>query len=143
MGITTFRRPSARVAVVIIAVIAYFVLSFRIYDLADGLVEDFLAALLFALLAVAVIQTWRLAVVLKPDGVLVRNSWRDRFLPWDEIRGIDRESGRIQRVSFLMADGRVVPCDAMRGWASRDEPHATALVQAVTARLAARGQQAG
>ena len=142
MGITTFRRPSARVAVVIIAVIAYFVLSFRIYDLADGLVEDFLAALLFALLAVAVIQTWRLAVVVRSDGVLVRNSWRDQFLRWDDIQGIDHEQSRIQRVSILMNDGRVVQCEAMRGWATRNEPHAKALVQAVTERLAAREQQA-
>ncbi|MDX8144307.1 PH domain-containing protein [Lentzea sp. BCCO 10_0061] len=143
MGITTFRRPSARVAVVIIAVIAYFVLSFRIYDLADGLVEDVLAALLFVLLAVAVLQTWRLAVVVRSDGVLVRNSWRDQFLRWDDIQGIDHEQSRIQRVSILMNDGRVVQCEAMRGWATKDEPHAKALVQAVTERLAAREQQAG
>jgi len=143
MGTTTFRRPSTRVTAVIILAVAYFILVFRIAEFADGLTRYVLTGLLGALIVASVFQTWRLAVVLKPDGVLVRNSWRDRFLPWDEIRGIDRESGRIQRVSFLMADGRVVPCDAMRGWASRDEPHATALVQAVTARLAARGQQAG
>jgi hypothetical protein len=142
MGTTTFRRPSARVAVVIISVVSYFVLAFRIGEFADGLTEDVLIGLLAGLMVAAVFQTWRLAVVLRSDGVLVRNSWRDRFLPWDGIRGIDREPGRIQRVSFLMADGRVVPCDAMRGWASRDEPHAKALVQAVTARLAAQEKQA-
>ncbi|MFJ8960350.1 PH domain-containing protein [Lentzea sp. NPDC102401] len=142
MGVTTFRRPSARVAVVIIAVVAYFVLSFRIYDLVDGLAEDLLAALLFGLLAAMVIQTWRLAVIVRSDGVLVRNSWRDQFLRWDDIQGIDHEQSRVQRVSILMTDGRVVPCDAMRGWATRDEPHAKALVQAVTERLAAREQQA-
>ena len=142
MGPTTFRRPSARVAIVIISVVVYFLLAFRIDEFADGLVQNVLTGLLVGLLAALVIQTWRLAVVLRSDGVLVRNSWRDRFLPWDEIRGIDREPGRIQRVSFLMADGRVVPCDAMRGWASRDEPHAKALVQAVTARLAAQEQEA-
>ncbi|WP_045318493.1 PH domain-containing protein [Lentzea aerocolonigenes] len=142
MGPTTFRRPSARVAIVIISVVVYFVLAFRIDEFADGLTQNVLTGLLVSLLAAMVVQTWRLAVVLRSDGVLVRNSWRDRFLPWDEIRGIDREPSRIQRVSFLMADGRVVPCDAMRGWASRDEPHAKALVEAVTARLAAQEQQA-
>jgi hypothetical protein len=142
MGTTTFRRPSARVAAVIISVVAYFVLAFRIDEFADGPTQSVLTGLLGGVLVALVIQTWRLAVVLRSDGVLVRNSWRDRFLPWDEIRGIDREPGRIQRVSFLMADGRVVPCDAMRGWASHDEPHAKALIQAVTARLAAQEQQA-
>ncbi|KJK33085.1 hypothetical protein UK23_47660 [Lentzea aerocolonigenes] len=126
----------------IISVVVYFVLAFRIDEFADGLTQNVLTGLLVSLLAAMVVQTWRLAVVLRSDGVLVRNSWRDRFLPWDEIRGIDREPSRIQRVSFLMADGRVVPCDAMRGWASRDEPHAKALVEAVTARLAAQEQQA-
>lgn len=112
-------------------------------EFADGPAQNVLTGALVGLLLTLVIQTWRLAVVLRPDGVLVRNSWHDRFLPWDEIRGIDREQGRIQRVSFLMVDGRVVSCDAMRGQTSRDEPHATALVQAVNARLAAQGQQAG
>ena len=136
---TTFRRPSARVAAVIIAVLCYPLLAWRIAEFTDGLVASVLMGLLAALLVLTVVQTWRFAVVLRPDGVLVRNSWRDHFLPWDEIRGIDRErTGRIQRVSFLMADGRVVPCDAMRGWASADEPHAKALVQAVTERLAAQ-----
>ena len=127
----------------IISVVVYFVLAFRIDEFADGLTQNVLTGLLVGLLVAMVVQTWRLAVVVRPDGVLVRKSWRDRFLRWDEIRGIDLESGRIQRVSFLMADGRVVPCDAMRGWAFREEPHAKALVQAVTARLAAREQQAG
>ena len=126
----------------IISVFVYFILMFRIDEFADGLTENVLTGLLVGLLVAMVVQTWRLAVVLRPDGVLVRNSWRDRFLPWEEIRGIDREPGRIQRVSFLMVDGRVMPCDAMRGWASRDEPHATALVEAVTARLATQEQQA-
>ncbi|MEU3646531.1 PH domain-containing protein [Lentzea sp. NPDC034063] len=143
MGVTTFRRPSARVAVVIIAVVVYFVLSFRIYDQTEGLAEYALTGLLFGLLSVAVIQTWRLAVVVRSDGVLVRNSWRDQFLRWDDIQGIDHEQSRIQRVSILMTDGRVVQCEAMRGWATKDEPHAKALVQAVTERLAAREQQAG
>jgi Bacterial PH domain len=142
MGPITFRRPSVRVAIVIISVVVYFVLLFRIDEFADGLTRDVLTGLVFGLLVALVTQTWRLAVVLRSDGVLVRNSWRDQFLRWEEIRGIDREPGRIQRVSFLMADGRAVPCDAMRGWASRDEPHAKALVQAVTARLAAQEQQA-
>ena len=142
MGITTFRRPSIRVAVLVISVIVYFVLSFRIYEFGTGLAQNALLGLLFGLLTVAVLQTWRLAVVVRSDGVLVRNSWRDQFLRWDDIRGIDRESGRMVRVSCLMADGRVVQCDAMRGWAFGDEPHSKALVEAVTARLAAREQQA-
>ncbi|HUQ57550.1 PH domain-containing protein [Lentzea sp.] len=143
MGTTTFRRPSTRVAVLIISVIAYLVLVFQIEELVDGPVQNVLIGLLIGLLVMAVLQTWRLAVVLRPDGVLVRNSWRDRFLPWNEIRGIDHEASHIQRVSFLMADGRVVPCDAMRGWAFGDEPNAKALVQAVTTRLADQEQQTG
>jgi hypothetical protein len=143
MGITTFRRPSIRIAVLIISVVVYFVLTFRIYDGTTGLAQDVLVGLIFGLLTATVIQTWRLAVVVRSDGVLVRNSWRDQFLRWDDIRGIDHEAGRMQRVSFLMADGRVVPCDAMRGWTFGDEPNAKALVEAVTERLAAREQQAG
>ena len=136
---TTFRRRSARVAVVIIAVFAYPLLAWRVGEFADGIAETGLLGLLAGLVVAAVFQTWRLGVVLRPDGVLVRNSWRDHFLPWAEIKGIDRElTGRIQRVSFLMGDGRVVPCDAMRGWASAEEPTATALVLAVTERLAAQ-----
>ncbi|NGY65148.1 hypothetical protein G7043_40205 [Lentzea sp. NEAU-D13] len=60
-------------------------------------------------------ERFRYFLVTEAGRVLVRNSWHDRFLPWDEIRGVDREQGRIQRVSFLMGDGRVVSCDAMRG----------------------------
>ncbi|MFJ5987995.1 PH domain-containing protein [Lentzea sp. NPDC092896] len=143
MGVTTFRRPALRVSVLVISVLGYFVLAFRIYDVADGLAANALLGLLIGLLTAAVIQTWRLAVVVRSDGVLVRNSWRDQFLRWDDIHGIDHEKGRIQRVSILMTDGRVVQCEAMRGWATKDEPHAKALVQAVTERLAAREQQAG
>ncbi|WP_330271934.1 PH domain-containing protein [Lentzea sp. NBC_00516] len=143
MGPTTFRRQSIRVSVVIISVVVYFVLYFRIYESGTGLAKNVLVGLLVGLLTATVIQTWRLAVVVRSDGLLVRNSWRDQFLRWDDIQGIDHERGRMQRVSILMTDGRVVPCDAMRGWATRDEPHAKALVQAVTERLAAREQQAG
>jgi hypothetical protein len=128
---------------VIISVVVYFVLAFRIDGLADGLTQHALTGLLLGLLVATVLQTWRLAVVVRSDGVLVRNSWRDQFLRWDDIQGIDHEQGRIQRVSILMTDGRVVHCEAMRGWATRDEPHAKALVQAVNERLAAREQQAG
>ena len=143
MGITTFRRPSTRIAVLVISVVVYFVLAFRIYESSTGLAQNALVGLLVGLLTAAVIQTWRLAVVVRSDGVLVRNSWRDQFLRWDDIQGIDHEQGRIQRVSILMTDGRVVQCEAMRGWATKDEPHAKALVQADNERLATREQQAG
>ncbi|MFI6098502.1 PH domain-containing protein [Lentzea sp. NPDC051213] len=139
---TTFRRPSARLTAVIIFVIAYPLVSWRITQNVDAPFDSILIGLFAALVVAGLWQTWRLAVTLRPDGVLVRNSWRDHYLPWADIRGIDLESSRIQRVSFLMSDGRVVPCDAMRGWAFGDEPHSRALVQAVTERLAAQERRA-
>jgi hypothetical protein len=79
---TAFRRPSTRVAAVIIFLLCYPVLAWRIAEFADGLTESLLLGLLAVLLVAAVVQTWRFAVVLRPDGVLVRNSWRDHYLPW-------------------------------------------------------------
>ena len=98
----------------------------------------------WAVLAVAVawvmLRTVRMCVVIREDGVVIRNTIRSHHLRWSEIDHVSRPAGYGKRfksgVKFHLRDGRVVTADAFTTALFDADDPAAEVEAAVTRRLA-------
>lgn len=90
------RSTGQRWALALTGFVVYFMLGIFVMmasgSIADGV--DFPARLAFGLVPgfVAAIRGATVKAVVKPDGIYVRNRWRQQTIPWSEVRSVDESA---------------------------------------------------
>jgi hypothetical protein len=87
------------------------------------------AAVVIAVLAATTVLTaraFRIAIRTSHQGVLIRNFWRSRFIPWSEVERIEVGSHTAPwtwgpaKTVFVVSEGRSFPAQATMRWRGTD-----------------------